>query len=218
MNIFIIKLFTKGTYEYEQGAQEYCFGHKPPLVAIGWGLEKSEINDNENLESLVLKKHKDSSKFWTAYNHLKNMKNGDFIWTQCNNGRNFMLGKVTDDNCFIDKNNPLIGFARYCEWHTIDFNDVPGEVINSYQRKNRTLIMKHNLYDFEEYFNYLYNSSNYKLTKKLNYNKLLHYDDLEDLLGIYLQKHEDFQYYIIPSSNKISTKLVEYELRREKEG
>ncbi len=226
MNIFIVKLFTKGTYEYVQGAQEYCFSHKPPLVAIGWGVEENDIINIKDVEDFVYKKHKDSKGFITAYNHIsKNMKKGDFVWTQYNNGRNFMLGKITDDKCFIDKRNPLIGFARHCEWRPIDYNDVPGEIINSYQRRTITLFKKHNLKNFEEYFNYLYyGSENYVLTKKQDYKQLLHYDDLEDLLGIYLNKAidektgEKYEYYIIPSTNKISTKLIEYELRRETNG
>ena len=49
----------------------------------------------------------------------------------------------------------------------------------SYQRRTITLFMKHNLHDFEEYFNYLY-SGDCSLNKRLNYKQLLHYDDLED--------------------------------------
>lgn len=224
MNIFIVKLFTSNTYESEYNAQDYCF--EKNRVAIGWGLQENMINGKETPEELVqmninynYKYCKESlSRFKTALKNIKDkMKKGDFIWTQNNDGRNFRLGKVTDDAPFIDKDNLLIGLSRHCEWHTIDYNDVPGEIINSYQRRTITLFMKHNLHDFEEYFNYLY-SGDCSLNKRLNYKQLLHYDDLEDLLGIYLQKHKDFQYYLFPSSNKISTKLIEYELRREKNG
>lgn len=224
MNIFIVKLFTKGTEEYEQQAQEYCFENN--RVAIGWGLRKDMIIGDETSEELVkmnieynYKYSKESlSQYKTALNNLNRMRKGDFVWTQNNDGRSFKLGKITDETPFIDQNNLLIGLTRCCAWCSIDFNDVPGEVINSYQRKNRTLIMKHNLGNFEEYFNYLYLQKKPKLSQKLDYKKLLHYDDLEDLLGIYLQKHKDFQYYIFPSSNKISTKLIEFELRREVNG
>ena len=39
---------------------------------------------------------------------------------------------------------------------------------------------------------------------------------MEDLLGLYLQKEKG--YFIIPSTNKSSTKLIEYELRRKNNG
>ena len=217
MNIFILKLFTRGTNEHDAGAQDYCFENN--LASIGWGLKEENLDGDESPETLLkmtYDKYQNDSNFKTSSNNLSKMKPGDFVWTQYNDARDFRLGKIKYDKCFVDTNKLIIGLSRHCEWHTVDFNDVPGEIINSYQRKSRTLIMKHNLDNFQEYFEYLYDPQS-TLNKKLDYQQLFHYDDLEDLLGLYLQVEEN--YYILPSTNKTSTKLIEYELRKkEKDG
>lgn len=206
-NVFILKLFTKGTIENDYASQKYCLDNN--YASIGWG------SDEQKTVTEIFEERKNDKSFMTSYNNLcRKMKEGDFVWTQANNARDFKLGKILDEECITVKDKPIIGITRRCEWHDINFDDVPGEIINAYQRRTRTLIQKHNLNEnIINYFEYIYNPN--KDTQKLDYEKLLHYDDLEDLLGLYLQVEEN--YFIIPSTCKTSTKFIEYELIKKEE-
>ncbi len=208
-NVFILKLFTKGTIENDDyNAQKYCLKHN--YASIGWGSEeRKSVNE-------IYEERKNEKSFMTSYNNLCiKMEKGDFVWTQANNARDFKLGKILDEECITVEDKPIIGITRRCEWHDINFDYVPGEIINAYQRRTRTLIQKHRLDKYIDYFEYLYDDNNYTQKLKLDYKKLLHYDDLEDLLGLYLQVEEN--YFIIPSTCKTSTKFIEYELIKKEE-
>lgn len=99
-------------------------------------------------------------------------------------------------------------------WKKIEFNDVPGKVISSFVGIGTTLQRIRVDNNFKEYCKWLYEDKTYQLNKSFfDYRALLHSDDLEDLLGLYLQK--ELKYYIIPSTNKQGTKLIEYELVRD---
>lgn len=216
-DIYRIKLFTKSSEGEHDGDQKYCIDNN--LVAIGWGLVDEPNISVEEYEKRVQDQHGHESNFKVSFNNMKKMKENDFVWVEIN-ARDYRLGKIKSDYYIInDKENPekcRMGLTRKCEWKKINFNDVPGEIINSCAQRGCTLIQKRNLDDsFKEYFEYLYDEKDYQGSCNLNYKKLLHYDDLEDLLGLYLQKEEG--YYIIPSTNKSSTKLIEYELRRIKD-
>lgn len=217
MSTYRIKLFTKASVGEHDGDQTYCI--KNNLVAIGWGFENEpEIKLDEYKKRVEEKFGKDRN-FKISYNNFLNLNKDDFVWVEIN-ARDYRLGKIQEkyDKYSIvkDKEKCRMGLTKKCMWKKINFNDVPGEVINSCAQRGCTLIQKHNLDDFKEYFEYLYDKCNYNNTCILDYKKLLHYDDLEDLLGLYLQKEKG--YFIIPSTNKSSTKLIEYELRRKNNG
>ena len=210
MNIYRVKLFTQKSGEHaESQHRQYCI--KNNIFAIGWPIEN--INTISEYEQVCYNKYASFQGFKISYNNLKKMQINDFVWTQ-QDGRTYLLGQVKSE-IYIDKNQPDMGPVRAVEhWKEIDFDDVPGKVISSFVGIGKTLqricVDNH----FKEYCKWLYKDKSYKLNKDLfNYKALLHSDDLEDLLGLYLQK--EFNYYIIPSTNKQSTKLIEYELVKE---
>ena len=111
--------------------------------------------------------------------------------------------------------NPhAFGLWRHCEWNTeINFDDVPGNVVARFLGTMcRVLSTEKN--SFYQYCNYLYNNKEDELPEeekeKIDFWNLTHYDDLEDLVGLFLQKECD--YFIFPSTNKQGTKDYEYKL------
>ena len=210
MNIFRIKLFTQKSGEHvESQHRQYCI--KNNIFAIGWPIEN--INKISEYEQICYNKYASFQGFKISYNNLKKMQVNDFVWTQ-QDGRTYLLGQVKSE-IYIDNNQPDMGPVRAVDhWKKIDFDDVPGKIISSFVGIGKTLQGVHVDNNFKEYCQWLYKDKSYKLNKGLfNYKALLHSDNLEDLLGLYLQK--EFHYYIIPSTNKQSTKLIEYELVKE---
>lgn len=210
MNIYRIKLFTQKSGEHAvSNHRKYCI--KNNIFAIGWPI--TDITEISEYEKNCYTKYGSYHGFKVSYNNLKQMQLNDLIWAQ-QDGRTYLLGKIKSD-IYIDKNQPDMGPVRAVEhWKKIEFNDVPGKVISSFVGIGTTLQRIRVDNNFKEYCKWLYEDKTYQLNKSFfDYRALLHSDDLEDLLGLYLQK--ELKYYIIPSTNKQGTKLIEYELVRD---
>ena len=220
MNIYRLKLFTSVTQEFHNGDQEYCLNNN--FMAIGWGYENGSIRDVNHYIENATQDYLDSKNFKVSYGNLEKIQKNDLIWTKVKN--KFYIGKITDEKPFIDAQRTRIGLIRQCVWKEIPFNQVPGKIIRNF-RVGCTLITIIDIDDnFKLYCNSLYeNNSDVFKPMNMNYKDLLHPDDLEDLLGLYLQDGQikengiEKKYFIIPSTNKTSTKMIEYELRT-KEG
>lgn len=204
MAIFRIKLFALSEGEHkEENDRKYCIDNN--IFAIGWG--NNYVDTFEDYLNTI---------DWTTISRgqktsLKNMlsvKIGDYVWAQ-KDGRTFLLGKVTGD-IFIDVTRKRIGPTRKCQWKYIDFDDVPGKILSCFVGFGTTLQKVNIDNNFQKYCEWLYENKN-ECIHLDDYKSLLHSDDLEDLLGLYLQK--ELNYFILPSTNKQSSKLIEYELR-----
>ncbi len=207
MQVFRLKLFTSTTGEYHKGDKDYCL--KNNLAAIGWAIDKN-VDSVDDFINKARKQYKNQRGFNTASKHIIEMQVGDFCWVQVN-AYDYRLGKIKSDILYHqDPNNSRIGLRRKCIWKKIDFNDIPGKVISCFCGRTGTL-QKINKISYD-YCNWLYENKQNNL-KIQDVKSLLHYDDLEDILGLYLQNKG---YYILPSTNKQSTKLIEYELRDKK--
>lgn len=214
MTVFRIKLFalSEGVHK-DNDDKGYCINKN--LMAMGWPLDNVDNVEGYLDKILKCKKYfkegKPEGGLLRTLNTIKKVEKDDFIWAQ-KDGRNYLLGKVKSDLC-IDKENPRLGLARECEWKEINFDDVPGKVISCFSGRGCTLqkIRKEDI--SEEYCKWLYNGKKDKVRIK-DWKNLLHYDDLEDLLGLYLQ--DKLKWFVLPSTNKQSTKLIEYELRNKK--
>lgn len=189
----------------EENDRKYCIDNN--ILAIGWG--NSLVDTFEEYKN-ALQEQKISRGQKTSLNNILNIKVDDFVWTQ-KDGRTFLLGKVTSD-IFIDTARKRIGPTRKCLWKYIDFDDVPGKVLSCFVGFGTTLQKVDTDNNFQKYCEWLYANKNAEISLD-SYKSLLHSDDLEDLLGLYLQKQ--FKYYILPSTNKQGSKLIEYELRND---
>lgn len=177
-----------------------------------------------------------NKKSWsTARNIFFEMKENqnNFIWTQ-ESGNSYYLGKITDNkirwyggkyraeleeklkeyrNNGGDKDRVIdlkkFGLWRSCNWNGKEFDDVPGNVIASLSAQGTmSRIPTEDQKAFYTYCHYLYDET--IPTDKLSFWDLVHYDDLEDLVGLFLQK--EYGYFIFPSTNKQDTKDYEYKL------
>lgn len=220
MDFYRIKLLTKSS-EHPEEDREDCF--KYHLFAIGWPVEGC-VRSIEEYKDAAEKKYCNgkelSGNINSSYKRMKDIKIGDYIWTQ-KNARTYCLGKVSSDIIFENKYINRFGLTRKCEkeWLDIDFNDVPGIVASYFAGPGQVLVSCNSINeceDMKKYCEWLYNGKEGKL-KISDYTHLLHYDDLEDLLGLYLQYgcYKNTKYFIHPSTNKLSTKSIEYELRDE---
>ncbi len=214
-----IHLFTKdGQDEYNEYRQ-YCIDKG--LLAIGWIVEENK--SYENFEEYV-KEGKEKGEredndvyktpFIKATNAMRNIKRGDYCWTRGDNGK-YYLGIMEDDDIICKKidDYPDIGCYRKCKWTEFELDDVPGKVISC-------LIAGSTLQRIDDIGALLY--SHFLLTKDKtvisgedNFFSILHPDDIEDLVGIYLQYEKNYIY--VPSTNKKGTAVIEYMLiNREK--
>ena len=225
-NFYGIKLLTKREYfENENGelyCQKYCFENN--YISIGYQTDgHPEIDTKENYENF----YKNDTKWQHLYKRFSEINKDSYIWVK-KDARTYYLGKITDTVPSIPKDNWIqkIGLVRKCIWvKNIEFDEIPGCIINQFSGRNKTLWQIRKISDsIKKYCTWLYetkindiNQNIVSLNLKGCIKELIHYDDLEDLVGIYLQVHgykdTGEKYIIHPSTNKLSTKTIEYELR-----
>lgn len=219
-----IKLLTKRELFANEKGELFCQAHcfDKNYIAIGYQTDgHPEIDTKEKYENF----YKNNTSWQHLYNRFCSIKEGSFVWVK-KDSRTYYLGKITDTEPFIPEDNWIqkIGLVRKCVWvKDIEFDEIPGSAINQFSGQNVTLWQIRKFSDsVKEYCTWLYERKNYcknKNTVSLKgcIKELIHYDDLEDLVGIYLQVHGDKdtgeKYIIHPSTNKLSTKTIEYELR-----
>lgn len=175
-------------------------------------------------------------------NTLESMKRPEtediYVWSYTSS-RDFYLGKLSgelelpsEENWKLD--DPIVkrkevGLVRKCDWRYIDFDFVPGDVA-THARNDGTIRLiatdekdqeKYNL-AYVNYCKFLYENhhrlkeiEDWEKLDNVNFYQLVHTDDLEDIVGIYLQTKD---YYIFPSTNKQGTRDYEYKLVNKKTG
>ncbi len=212
--------------EEKDEAVTYCIKNKK--MAIGWPCKIANDDVDEYLEKFK-SEHK-----WTKKNGnypdsvnriIYQVKENDYIWTYDKKDGHYYIAKIIDKiahtpvyqkNDFFSEE---FGVYRQVEnWYPCEDEEVPGKVINSLI-KGQTLQAVDSC--LLEYSRYLYqkkhtNNSNHIFKSDENIldtlKNLLHYDDLEDLLGLWLQIDQD--YIVFPSTNKQGTKDYEYMLKK----
>lgn len=206
MTIYRLKLFTSKS-GHEKEDRNYCIDNN--IMAIGWPINGVKDIDTYQKKAKEHKNYSDNMNLkrglMVSLNALKDIKKGDFVWTQIN-GLDYRLGQIVGD-CEV---NDDIGPSRKCVWKKIKFDYIPGDIISKFVGRGYVLCKVHCSKELEEYCYQLYENKE----KDIHINSiknLLHYNDLEDLAGLYLQ--EEKKYYIIPSTNKQGAKLIEYEMR-----
>ena len=180
------------------------------VIGFGWVASQAQTCNclamyKENLEQQIKEGWiKDAGSWRHTLKFLQQMYPGDFVWTLGGDGQ-YYCGKIVDREIhFYWPGHPAVGMWKKCQWKKYTHDQVPGKVITS-------LIIGGTLQhvqDVTEYTAYLYDGTSF--AQKPNFFSLLHPDDLEDLLGLYLQEQKG--YYIFPSTNKTGTALFEYML------
>ena len=230
--LYRIKLIRWNT-DVKEECREYCLRKDVNILACGWpasqNIERNNLekyrqivremfHNPKELEKLSLieqeerkktQPYDNKSSWTTACNAIKEMKKGDLCWTQSKDGK-YYLGEIQDEEIYFkDPKYPQIAMYKTCRWKSFELDAVPGRVITSLiggrtlQRINDETILK--------YSKDLYEG---KKQEQLELSKLLHPDDLEDLLGLYLQKEKG--YFVFPSTNKTGTACYEYILVNKK--
>jgi hypothetical protein len=178
------------------------------LLSLGWGcVELKDCKNYEDYYKLASSYSEwDDAAFHKAINAIKWINKGDLCWAKV--GGKYYLCKVDDDapQYVYNPNFFRMGVSRKCTWKSYDMDEVPGKVINSlkYGSTLQRVISPVSL----AYSKFLYDGTK---TDGINsFADLLDSDDLEDLLGLYLQIEKN--YLVFPSTNKKDTAEYEYML------
>lgn len=207
VNIFKINLFSYDVNDDNHNRDDYkkyCIDSN----ILGWGWQRGDnAKEVYSLEDYH-KNYGKSKSLSVACNQIAPMKEGDYVWTYVDG--QWYLGKVFGNFIFNAPDDYLkFGMQRKCKWKPIENKDlIPGNIL-TYSRKDGTIRRVENNASFVKYCQYLYGDLAEE-PKNLNFWDLIHYEDLEDMVGLYLQKEEN--YLVFPSTNKIGTKDYEYKL------
>ncbi|MFS0788649.1 hypothetical protein ABC345_19955 [Shouchella sp. 1P09AA] len=191
-------------------AWSYCVENG--IIGIGWGIEEN-VGPMLSEEYLLIasKVYKDNTGWKRAMNaFIHHMKLGDLVWLEY--GGVYYISELTGDAFYDPKRKDLDLYnTRSCRIKEIGGLDVvPGGIQTRFirgsaiQKVNDSILQQ---YTVSTYFG---------KTTKVRAENLLKYlspDDLEDLVGLYLQYRHDYK--VIPSSCKPTTKKIEYTLIRE---
>lgn len=201
---------------------EYCI--KNNVIAMGWSLK--EVSENERKSIKTFEQYTEfASRLYKKFDNVKRLYKkvaiGDFIWLRFDG--KYFLSKVgensqwsfnsSEDAFSLDACNQRndINWVQIKEF--FDEASVAGIVKTSFIKGN-TLQSINNPY-ISDYSEMIYAKALNKdfikpesltLEEKCFYT-LLNYEDVEDLLCLWLFKNKG--YIVIPSTNKISTKTYE---------
>lgn len=208
-NVYKINLF-RWDFSERDKCNEYCIQQN----YIGWGWPEGNPEKVKNIRDHY-KSPKNTLK--TAVKRIENMKVGDLCWTYGAN-KKWYLGKITGEEyeCGpVRATHPAIGMLRACEWHEVkNFDLIPGEILCRSHNDKTIRCITENISSPDDYITYcqlLYDNPDETKNISLDFWSLTHPDDLEDMVGLYLQTHG---YYIFPSTNKRGTKDYEFRLVR----
>lgn len=208
---------------------QFDFWLENGFIGIGWssaeGFDKGFIknsnskNQVKDIKDYIFQMYRKegwkTQSFSTASNiFVDRMKIDDFIWVRC--GNTYKLGKIVSEclynfNSKIFKGNHQIGFYRKVEYLDRDFSEseVPGKIVASYRTRSTVQIV----YDYKDmiatYCEACFTEKNIKISIN-NWNYFLHSDDIEEVIGLYLQIAKKL--YVYTSTNKSSTAEIEFEL------
>ncbi len=206
----------------DEGIVPVDFCIKEEIAAVGWGISRkpSSKEDYRELVEHEYKKFDESWKTWrkswaAATNAiLDRIQLYDLIWTRDRRG-NYFLGEIQSDWRY-DGSPPYAAADVYnyrkCKWFNVGLMDnVPGSVVNGFNRSAaiQTVTAPSSLL-YSQYLFAKLSKKEYKApTSKSGVDllQLLHPDDLEDVVALYLQVELGF--FLYPTTCKRSTKLIE---------
>ncbi len=195
---------------------DFCIRNK--IVGIGWGIPQRP-NTKEEYWRDGEKEYDGASNWKKAVNAMlfRMTPCEDLIWTRNKSGIYF-LGQILSNWYYEDSQKHKdadIYNLRKCSWFRVGtMVCVPGKVVNSF-RASATVQRVHDD-TAEEYSQFLFNRLSKTdlfevgTSKDRDVFSLLSPDDLEDVVGLYLQVCKDYVLY--PSTCKTDTQTYEYVL------
>jgi len=183
------------------------------VIGIGWRVDKKPVSKEEYIK-MGEKIYGDSSWRSNTESLLYKMKHDDLVWFRDTNGI-YYLGRIKGDWEYRDGDKNLrtdIINVRPVELYKVD-SRVPGKIINSFIPR-RTIQKIHDetaLLFSQIVFNRLSGKKHYELHNRENFDifNLLSAEDLEDVIGLYLQLERN--YILIPSSRGRRDDTIKYE-------
>jgi hypothetical protein len=214
MNVW--RLHLKSAAASGQNPQEFCISNK--IAGIGWPVNtKREKLNKTQFEKLCRSKY---GKLPGSVNAMVNrMSIGDYIWTRKGN-QEYFLGKIVSDWAYENADdfvtNDVVNYRKVEEWKSKgEIDKIPGKVVSAFRATSALQQIDSDA--IRHISDFIWNG--YKpeeMNQKLDFFDLIGDQELEDLVGIYLQMAKD--YIIIPSTCKSDTALIEFSLIHKKTG
>ena len=219
VNVYVGNLFTNEG-DKKDIYQEACLENG--VYCIGWSVKQKPHNKDVYQHEINSRSSDEKAGFNRAFDKMCKIEVGDFIWTRNTKTGMFYLGKVYSKNAEVQSFYEICPnewcLAVCCKWgEPLNLDYVPGVVVNAFPRGTIKRSSTSDNPAMIRYFESLYDTKleNCKLPKDKIYDFLCP-EDQEDLLGLYLQKEEN--YLIYPSGNKSGTAAYEYVLVKEEKG
>lgn len=205
------RIHTRPDHKMETDPTRFCVENN--VVGVGWAVDASaDILHWDDYEKLVKEQSPEwleGNSFMPAMNALiDNMNVGDLVWTRSRDGI-YYLGKCMGlwrhaiDSKFKEADTVNI---RACQWKEVGvMTNVPGKVVSSFI-PSRTI---QRVVD-DSALGYSQLLLNEKITVPIdNIFSLMSAEDLEDVVGLYLQQRHG--YWFVPSSRSRKNDTIMYE-------
>lgn len=230
-----IHLFAGVKEEDKDKAVTHCIKNK--IMAIGWPcrIANDDMDEyHEKFKEISEKNKLLEKKEWLKKNGnypdsvnriIDQVQENDYVWTYNKNKGRYYIAKIIDKKAHApvykekDFFSEEFGVYRQVEnWCHCENSEVPGKVINGCIKGQTLQPVDSCLLEYSEYLYQKKHFNNSNLVFKPSeciedtLKNLLHSDDLEDLVGLWLQIDRD--YVVFPSTNKQGTKDYEYMLKK----
>lgn len=198
--------------------REFCLAKG--ILGVGWALGDAESLSWEEYSRVP---REEKWKGWAAALGALHdrMKVNDLVWTRDRQG-NYYLGRVAGPWRYIgteEHRQAAIVNVRPCKWIKVGTTDaVPGPIVHGFRGQTlRAASGGKTVRAFSQFkYNALADDYTYEIEPlDIELFSLLHADDLEDLVALYLQERG---YRVIPSSAKKGTPRYEFVLRHADDG
>ena len=194
---------------------EFCRDQK--IVGLGWAIPSCPKTIDEAIIQ-GSKIYRDNG-FKTNMNNLKNLEKDDLVWAL--GEHSYYIGRILDDKYGYLTNEFDICNTRNCEYHRVgEIENTPGKVVSSFFGRGLTL---RTIGDNKErtienisklIFNKVSKEEYYKVNLKKDFWLLFSDQEIEEIIGLYLQFEKNYKVYI--TSKKKATKKYEFTMVNEK--
>ncbi len=194
---------------------EFCREKK--IVGLGWAIPGYPKTIDEAIIQ-GSKIYKDNG-FKTNMKNLKNLEKDDLVWAL--GEHSYYIGRILDDKYGHLSNEFDVCNTRNCEYHKVgEIENIPGKVVSSFFGSGLTL---RHIGDNKErtienisklIFNKVSKEEYYKVNLKKDFWLLFSDQEIEEIIGLYLQFEKNYKVYI--TSKKKATKKYEFTMVNEK--
>lgn len=216
-NIGIWKLVVKTA---SQDGKQFEFCQNNNILGVGWCLKDNEgkLYTPKDIDDAIYvgKKYYKSRGFTTALHALKKIEPNDLIWTR--HGGVYYLCRALSKWKY--SNEDMNVFEDVCHYVDVEFvrvgtvDNVPGRITNCFRARSSIQKIRDDEQVMTNISRHIYNQilgkSIYeeKMYSKAEIFDLLQPEDVEEVVSLYLQVHEN--YLVYTSTNKLDTQKYEF--------